>query len=136
MNDILFDQAKFNSLLEKASKEKRLRACIDLRTSPEECTQRILNGLIPGTVVPIHRHETCETIMIIKGRITEVFFDNEGNETERYELCQAIGNFGICIPENTWHTVIVHESSITFEGKAGKYKPNTEVCPFESKFKR
>lgn len=63
MNDILFDQAKFESLLEKASNEERLRACIDLRTSSNEDAQRILNGLIPSTVVPIHRHKNCETVI-------------------------------------------------------------------------
>lgn len=42
------------------------------------------------------------------------------------KLYHIIGTFGIRIPENTWHTIIIHEPSITFEAKTGKYKLNSE----------
>ena len=44
--DKLFDEAKVNP---------RLRTNLDLRTSSEDNSQRMLNALLPGTVVAIHR---------------------------------------------------------------------------------
>ena len=46
-----------NQLLEQAKKNPRLRQNLDLRTSSSDTSQRMLNALLPGTVVPIHRHE-------------------------------------------------------------------------------
>ena len=41
----------------------------DLRDSVEDDSQRMLNALEPGTVLPIHRHRTTsETVVILRGR--------------------------------------------------------------------
>ena len=45
-----------DNLLEQAAASPRLRMNYDLRTSPEDGSQRMLNALLPGTVLPIHRH--------------------------------------------------------------------------------
>lgn len=57
---------------------------MDLRNSPSDGSQRMLNALEPGTVMPIHRHRaSSETVVIIRGKIQWVFYDDDGNETER-----------------------------------------------------
>ena len=45
-----------DELSAKAKENPRLRQSMDLRNSPEDGSQRMLNALEPGTVMPIHRH--------------------------------------------------------------------------------
>lgn len=109
----LFDQAVLNP---------RLRQNYDLRTSSADGSQRMLNALIPGTEVPIHRHPMSnENILLLCGKLAEVIYDNEGNEIERIHLDPSVGNFGCVVPASAWHTVEVYEPSVIYEAKDGKY---------------
>ena len=82
LNETLYLQ-----LLEQAKVNPRLRQALDLRTTPDDQSQRLLNALIPGIQVPIHRHPTTdETAVILYGHIDEIYFDAEGNETSRHSL--------------------------------------------------
>lgn len=108
-------------LLEQAKANPRLRQALDLRTTSGDQSQRLINALIPGTQVPIHRHSTTtETAVILYGHIDEIYFDNEGNETERHPL--YVGD-GLQIPVGQFHTVEVHAPSILLEIKDGAYAP-------------
>lgn len=136
--DILFVQAKENP---------RLRQHFDLRTSAADTSQRMLNALLPGTVVPIHRHEdTIETVICLCGKLDEVIYeevvsyryDVKGlphgmdaqdvlrkvtyREVQRIRLCPAEAKYGCQIPKGAWHTVEVIESSVIFEAKDGAYR--------------
>ena len=94
----------------------------DLRTSPDDGGQRMLNALMPGTVVPIHRHpKSNENVLLLCGKLVEVIYDAEGNETERIHLDPSVGNFGCVVPAGAWHTVEVLEPSVIYEAKDGKY---------------
>lgn len=119
--DKLFDEAKVNP---------RLRTNLDLRTSSEDNSQRMLNALLPGTVVAIHRHPMSnENVILIKGRLDEVLYEEvtfEGGqivlkESERIHLCPEEGAYGCQVPKGVWHTVEVLEPSVIYEGKDGKY---------------
>ena len=60
---------------------------LDLRNSAEDGSQRMLNALEPGTVMPIHRHHaSSETVAILRGKIRWIFYDEDGNEAERVTL--------------------------------------------------
>ncbi len=121
---MIIDEIFLESLLAQASESDRRRANYDLRTSSEEQSQRMLNVLLPGTQIPIHRHqETSETVIVLSGKLTEIVYDNNGNETARYDLCPADGRFALQVPKGVWHTVIVEEPCIIFEAKGGTYKP-------------
>ena len=64
----LINQQFLSELHEKAAANERLRQNFDLRTTPEDTSQRMLNALEPGTKVPIHRHlKTSETVLCIEG---------------------------------------------------------------------
>ena len=111
----------YTQLLEQAKANPRLRQALDLRTTSEDQSQRQLNALLPGTVVPIHRHTaTTETAIILYGCIDEIYYDNDGNETSRHTL--HVGD-GLQIPVGQFHTVEVHEPSILLEVKDGAYAP-------------
>ena len=109
-------------LFEKAVENPRLRQNYDLRTSSADNSQRMLNALLPGTVVPIHRHpQSTENVFLLCGKIVEVICDENGNEKERIHLDPTVGNYGCVVPQGAWHTVEVLEPSVIYEAKDGKY---------------
>lgn len=109
-------------LFEQAVENPRLRQSYDLRTSLDDNSQRILNALLPGTVVSIHRHPNSnENVLLLCGKLIEVIYDENGNEKERIHLDPTIGNYGCVIPPGAWHTVEVLEPSVIYEAKDGKY---------------
>ena len=146
INKELLDQ-----LFKQAKENPRLRQGFDLRTSPSDTSQRMLNALLPGTVVPIHRHEdTAETVICLCGKLDEVIYEeispllsplkgedaacfekgmdaqdvtigSRFREIERIHLCPAQSQYGCQVPKGAWHTVEVIEPSVIFEAKDGKY---------------
>lgn len=117
-----FDKDFLDLLFEKAAETPRLRLNQDLRTSSLDSSQRMLNALLPGTDVAIHRHkETSETVICLCGQIDEVFYDDNGNETERIHLCPSEGSYGCQVPEGVWHTIEAYEPSVIFEAKDCAY---------------
>ena len=110
-----------SELFDKALLNPRFRQNYDLR-NPEDNGQRMLNALMPGTDVPIHRHtQSNETVILLCGKIIEILYDDTGNETERFHLDPTLGNFGCVIPAGVWHSVDVLEPSVIFEAKDGRY---------------
>ena len=111
-----------DNLFEQAKENPRLRQNLDLRTSSADTSQRMLNALLPGTVVPIHRHpQSPENVFLLCGKIVEVICDENGNEIERIHLDPSVGNYGCVVPQGAWHTVEVLEPSVIYEAKDGKY---------------
>lgn len=109
-------------LLGKAAVNPRLRQNFDLRTSAGDGSQRMLNALMPGTVVPIHRHPNSnESIILISGRAIELFYDAEGREVSRCLLDREQGSFGVVVPAGDWHTIQALEPTVIFEVKDGRY---------------
>ena len=111
-----------DNLFEQAKENPRLRQNFDLRTSTNDNSQRMLNALLPGTVVPIHRHpQSTENVFLLCGKIVEVICGENGNEIERIHLDPSVGNYGCVVPQGAWHTVEVLEPSVIYEAKDGKY---------------
>lgn len=125
---MIITKAILDGLIAKAKENPRLRQNMDLRNSPEDLSQRMLNALEPGTVMPIHRHhESSETVVIIRGCIRWFFYDENGNETERVTL-DANGELRMLnVEKNRWHSLECLESgSVLFECKDGEYHPLEE----------
>lgn len=119
------DKELLNSLTEKARTSERLRMNLDLRTSSEDNSQRMLNALEPDTVLPIHRHRfSSETVVMVRGSLEEIFFNDKGEITDTI-LMQADGECpALQIPKGQWHTVRVLEpGTVIFEAKDGAYAP-------------
>ena len=123
---VLIDSALLDSLTEQAKASPRLRMNYDLRNGSSDTSQRMLNAIEPGSVVPIHRHQkTSETVVVLRGRVVEEFYD----ELER--ICSATYEVSPCrpvcalnIPAGTWHTLRSLESgTIILEVKDGAYEP-------------
>ena len=120
------DKELLERLFEQAKESPRLRMNYDLRTSSADTSQRMLNALLPGTEVPIHRHEeTAETVVCLCGRLEEMIYEEKEDgtfqEVSRYLLCPSEECYGIQIPAGAWHTIRVLEPSVIFEAKDGAY---------------
>ena len=123
---IKIDNALLDSLTEQAKASPRLRMNYDLRNSSEDTSQRMLNAIEPGSLVPIHRHQkTSEIVVVLRGRVVEEFYD----ELER--ICSATYEVSPCgpvcalnIPAGQWHTLRSLESgTVILEVKDGAYEP-------------
>ena len=118
---IQIDKKLISNLFEKALTNPRLRHSFDLR-NPTDGGQRMLNALLPGTVVPVHRHpQSNENVLLLCGKLIEIIYDENGNEIERIHLDPTVGYFGCVVPQGAWHTVEVLEPSVIYESKDGKY---------------
>ena len=119
---IQIDKKLISELFNKALVNPRLRMNYDLRTSSNDGGQRMLNALMPGTVVPIHRHpHSNENVILLCGNLIEILYDEKGNEIERFHLDPTVGKFGCVIPAGAWHTVELLEPSVIYEAKDCKY---------------
>lgn len=138
----LINDSLLEELHRKACSSDRLRQNFDLRTTPEDGSQRMLNALEPGTHVAIHRHlKTSETVICLEGCLDWVFYEELPNmdaggpvhdgevaadescfvETARFRVCPREGQYGIQVPLGAWHSVVVHEPSTILEAKDGAY---------------
>ena len=128
MSMIQIDKKLINDLFDKAVVSDRKRMNYDLRTSSNDGSQRMLNALLPGTSVPVHRHpRSNENVLLLQGKLVEVIYDVAGNESERIHLDPSVGNFGCVVPAGAWHTVEVLEPSVIYEAKDGKYGEDGSV---------
>lgn len=114
-----------DSLSQQAKESPRLRQAFDLRTSPNDSAQRILNAVEPGTILPIHRHRgSTETIIVLRGKVVQHYYDNNGNKTASYELAPNSAQVGMSVPVGQWHALeSLEEGSVIFECKDGAYQP-------------
>ena len=123
-------QALLDKLTEEAKASPRLRMNLDLRNSADDQSQRMLNAIEPGSVVPIHRHrKSSETVVCLRGRLVEEFYDDlERICTEAIELSPNGPVVALNIPAGQWHTIRSLESgSVILEMKDGRFEP-TQDC--------
>lgn len=121
---MIIDDKLLDGLQQQARASERKRVHLDLRNSAEEDSQRMLNIMEPGTVVPIHRHvDTIETVVILRGKMDEIYYDASGRETQRIHLDASKGCYGLQIPMGQYHSVEALTPCTIIEIKAGKYDP-------------
>lgn len=118
---IINDRA-LNELSSKAKLSPRLRQNLDLRNSDKDSSQRMLNALEPGTVLPIHRHKSSsETCVCVRGHFEEYIYDENGNLTETVDMYP--GGLILNIEAGQWHSLKCLESgTILLEAKDGAYR--------------
>ena len=123
---MIIDQNILDDLTAQAKASPRLRMNLDLRNSPEDKSQRMLNAIEPGSPMPIHRHRNSSvTVVCLRGRLVEEFYDDlERRCTDAIELTPDGPNLAINIPIGQWHTIHALESgTVLLECKDGPYEP-------------
>ena len=123
---MIIDNTLLDELTAQAKANPRLRQSLDLRNSPEDQSQRMLNALEPGTVLPIHRHKgSSETCVCIRGHFEEYFYDENGHLTDTVDMLP--GGTVLNIEKGQWHNLKCLESgTVLFEAKDGAYRPLEE----------
>ena len=143
----LIDDNLLAALHRRAKENERKRMNFDLRTTPMDSSQRMLNALEPGTHVAIHRHlNTSETVVCLEGCIDWIFYEELPNidaggpvhdgekvvdegcfkDVARFRICPREQRYGIQVPPMTWHSIEVHESSCIMECKDGAFVIKTK----------
>lgn len=125
------DKTFLEKLIARAKESPRMRQHYDMRDSEADESQRMLNAIEPGTVIPIHRHTmTSEDVIILQGRAQEVFFNEKGEEIYSCILTPGGVEEGsvpaIHVPMGQYHTCrSLQSGTVIFEFKNTKYNPDT-----------
>ena len=120
---MIIHQHILDDLTTQAKSFLRLHMNLDLRNSQADNSQRMLNAVEPGTVVPIHRHKSSsETVVCIRGHFEEYFYDESGNLVEVVDMVP--GGVVLNVPIGQWHSLKSLESgTVLLECKDGAYEP-------------
>ena len=125
---MLLNKEFLDTLTTQAKASPRLRQHYDLRNSEHDSSQRMLNALEPGTVLPIHRHlHSSESVAMLRGKANWLFYDDQGNMTGKYLIEAGGESSGIVVPMGQWHTLeCLASGTVIMEGKDGAFEPLTE----------
>ncbi len=118
------NNAILDTLSAQAKSSPRLRMNLDLRNSTDDHSQRMLNALEPGTVMPIHRHQnTSETVVVLRGKVKWLYYNDKGELTDTI-LVEAGGDIcGLNVPMGQWHSLeCLEPGSVILECKDGAWK--------------
>ena len=123
LSTMVIDKEVLDNLTSQAKASPRLRMNLDLRNSSEDGSQRMLNAIEPGTVMPIHRHRSSsETVVCIRGHFEEYFYDEAGNLTDTFDMLP--GGLVVNVPIGQWHSLkSLENGTVLFECKDGAYEP-------------
>ena len=120
---MVIDRSLLDNLTAQAKASPRLRMNFDLRNSAADNSQRMLNAIEPGTVMPIHRHKSSsETVVCIRGHFEECFYDESGALVDVVDMVP--GGAVLNVPIGQWHSLKSLESgTVLLECKDGAYEP-------------
>lgn len=125
----VIDSGVLDRLTAAARIAPRLRMNLDMRNSPADRSQRMLNALEPGTMLPVHRHRTTsETLVVLRGSVKQNFYDGNGRLTASWTLAAGSDTPAVNVPAGQWHnTEALEPGTVIFEAKDGPYTPLTET---------
>ena len=121
---MLIDIKLLDALTAQAKASPKLRMNLDLRNSPTDQSQRMLNALEPGTVMPIHRHQnTSETVVMLRGKVKWLYYNDKGELTDTILVEAGSDICGLSVPKGQWHSLECLESgSVILECKDGPWE--------------
>jgi cupin fold WbuC family metalloprotein len=119
------DVTLLDELTAQAKVSPRLRMNFDLRNSPNDQSQRMLNALEPGTVMPIHRHRhSSETVVVLRGKVKWVYYNDQKEITDTFIVAPGSDLVGLSVPMGQWHSLECLETgTVIFESKDGAFEP-------------
>ena len=126
---MIIDNTLLDNLTAQAQASPRHRRNMDLHNSAADSSQRMLNAIEPGSMVPVHRHQrTSETLVVLRGRVVEEYYSSDGAVEASYELSAGGSVCALNIPAGQWHTLRALESgTVILEMKDGAYEPISPV---------
>ena len=130
---MLLDTTLLDQLTARAKASPRLRMNFDLRNSPEDQSQRMLNALELGTVMPIHRHrQSSETVVVLRGKVKWTYYNDKGEITNVFIVAPKSDLVGLSVPMGQWHSLECLESgSVILSTKDGVWETLKEEDVFK-----
>lgn len=124
----IISESLLNGVSSQAKSSPRLRMNYNFHQSLEDKCHRMLNAVEPGTDIPIHRHPTKdESFVVLRGKVRSTTYNDDGSIIESIVLDPKVGQYGVDIPKNVWHTIESLESgSVIFECKEGPFMAHEE----------
>ena len=124
---MLIDDSLLKQITQEAKNSERKRKNFNFHDTFEAPCQRMLNTMLKGSRFEIHRHtNTAETFVLLNGKIDLMYYNDKGEEIERFRLDPSIGIYGINIPAGQWHSLEILEDCTIFETREGPYIPVTK----------
>ena len=122
---MVITQAILDDLTRGAKASPRLRMNLDLRNTPADQSQRMLNALEPGTVMPIHRHRhSSETVVVLRGKVKWVYYNDQKEITDTFIVAPGSDLVGLSVPMGQWHSLECLETgTVILESKDGAFEP-------------
>ena len=122
---MLLSTVILDELTAQAKASPRLRMNFDLRNTPVDQSQRMLNALEPGTVMPIHRHRhSSETVVVLRGKVKWVYYNDKKEVTDTFIVAPGSDLVGLSVPMGQWHSLECLETgTVIFESKDGAFEP-------------
>ncbi len=122
----IIDDELLTEVTRQAETSPRLRMNYNFHQSLEDKCHRFLNGLEPGTVIPIYHHPTKdESFILLKGKVKVSTYRDAGSVMESVILSQEEDRYGVDIPKNVWHSLeCLEPGSVIFEVKEGPIIPH------------
>jgi cupin fold WbuC family metalloprotein len=123
----LISTTLLDELAAKAASSPRRRAHHNFHASQADLVQRFAVVALRGSYIRPHRHWTkAEMVIVVRGQVEIVLFDNAGHVTDRYAFGEGTPNMAYELPEGTLHTLLtVSDSAAFLEVKEGPYDPAT-----------
>lgn len=123
---LLIDPALLDAVSQEARLSPRRRKNRNFHARDADAAHRLLNAIEPGSYIMPHRHldpAKDETMIVVRGRLGVVFFDDAGQRTQSALLAPG-ATCGVTIPHGVYHTVLAcAPGTVFFEAKAGPYLP-------------
>ena len=125
----IIDRDFLERVSSQAKASPRRRRNHNFHASESDTCNRLLNAIEPDSYIQPHcHHESAkdETLIIVRGRLGVIFFDERGAVTATAMLAPAGESVGVNIPHGMYHTLVALDpGSVFFEAKAGPYAPLT-----------
>ena len=114
-----------DALTAQAQASPRLRMNLDLRNSPTDQSQRMLNAMEPGTMMPIHRHRnSSETVVVLRGKVKWLYYNDQGALIDSFVVASDTDLLGLNVPKGQWHSLECLElGTVILETKDGPWEP-------------
>ena len=121
---VIIDDKIIQKVIDSSRISPRKRIILPFHKLPSDNLHRMLNALQPMSYIQPHRHldpPKAESIIVLKGAILYLVFNNTGDIENFYKLSADSFNTGIDTEPSIYHTFFaIVEDTVLFE-----VKPNT-----------
>ena len=125
----IIDRDFLEQISSQAKASPRRRRNHNFHASESDTCNRLLNAIEPDSYIQPHCHHDAskdETLIVVRGRLGVIFFDERGAVTATAVLAPAGESVGVNIPHGMYHTLVALDpGSVFFEAKSGPYAPLT-----------